>query len=82
MVGSRGWWVGAGTSVRVLQLLAILTFLSTVGRIRAIDPITQGGVNLNWKPNPNPMDITQVMGWRDLQGFRILKADDSHFGDR
>lgn len=32
--------------------------------------------------NPNPEHISQLLGWRDLQGMRMLKPDDSHAGDR
>ena len=48
----------------------------------SIDPYSRGGVNIGWKMRPNPESVSHLMGWKDLEGFRILRPDDSHPGDR
>jgi hypothetical protein len=63
-------------------LIGILITTLAVARIWAIDPASEGGENVAWTMRPNPEDESQLHGWRDLQGFRILKPDDSHYGDR
>lgn len=62
--------------------VATLLALSSVTQIHSIDPKSRGGLNIDWNVNPNPEHISQLLGWRDLQGMRMLKPDDSHAGDR
>ncbi len=47
-----------------------------------IDPYSRGGLNIEWKMRPNRESMSHLLGWRDLESFRILRADDSHHGDR
>ena len=52
-----------------------------MGFADTMDPATQGGSNVNWRPDPQAQHISQLLGWKDL-GLKKIKADDSHFGDR
>jgi hypothetical protein len=62
--------------------IEIAIYLCLVYPVYAIDPYSRGGLNIEWKMRPNRESISHLMGWRDLEGFRILRADDSHYGDR
>ena len=73
---------GFGMASTRQPLIGILMTTLAVARIWAIDPASEGGENVAWTMRPNPEDESQLHGWRDLQGFRILKPDDSHYGDR
>jgi len=73
--GGALWEEGAAAAF----LMGMIS-LCLVGVV-SIDPASQGGENVNWKPRPEPEDLSQLLGWKDL-GLRKIKADDSHFGDR
>ena len=61
---------------------SIAVYLYFVSKAVSIDPYSLGGLNIGWKMRPNPESVSQLLGWRDLEGFRIIRADDSHAGDR
>lgn len=68
---------GAG---RVGRVVAAAVLLASC--VLSIDPVSKGGTNIEWTMSPSAEHISQLLGWRDLQGLRTIKADDSHYGDR